>query len=96
MHVSLSDKIAGTVSRDQFSLLEGAFAEDHVRDLLPQCGGVLGVLSKVASSLRVPTTAAERAKVASAARVDVVQVRPTRYGYSVKWAAAPDGVQPQE
>lgn len=96
MHVSLSDKIAGTVSRDQFSLLEGAFAEDHVRDLLPQCGGVLGVLSKVASSLRVPTTAAERAKVASAARVDVIQVRPMRYGYSVKWAAAPDGVQPQE
>lgn len=96
MHTLLSEKIAGTVSRDQFSSLEDAFAEDCVRNLLPQCSGVLGTLSKVASSLRVPTTALERAKVASASRLDVLQVRPTQYGYRVKWAAAPDGVQPQE
>lgn len=90
MTTPLPDKIAGSLTAADFSELEKAYTDETVRELLPKCAHVHGVLTKIASQLRTETP-----KIAST-RHDVVQVRPTRYGYMLKWAAAPDGVQPQQ
>jgi len=89
---SMSDLIVGSVSRADFADFEAAYADEAVQELLPKCAHVNSVLAKIAMRLRPD----EVAKVASTDRHNVVQVRPTRYGYMVKWAAAPDGTKPQE
>ena len=88
----LSEKIAHKVTRADFDQFEAAYKDPTVAELLPRCSSVVRVMAKFATAAARPGIE----KVASAQRLDVLQVRPTRYGYLVKWAAAPDGVQPQE
>ena len=95
---SIATKIAGTINKTDFDVFEQQFQEPAVADLLRDCPDVVTSLAKIASAGVGRKRGYESAiKVASAQRMDVVQVRPTKYGYMVKWAAAPDGAaQPQE
>lgn len=95
---SLPERIAGTINQTDFDVFEGQFKEAAVAELLPGCPSVLAALSKIASAgVGARGRFGAMAKVAQAQRMDVVQVRPTQYGYLVKWAAAPDGAaEPQQ
>ena len=99
-HMPLTAKIAGRVYAEDFASLESMFADDAVARALAQCQDVRGLLEKVASAgvPRRPTREdLEKTAMADlATRTDVVQVRPSRYGYVIKWAAAPDGTAPKE
>lgn len=93
----LTMKIAGTILRSDFERYEDAFKDDTVVALLPKCAEVRAALTKLASlGVKEPPTRAQLVKTAAASRQDVVQVVPTRYGYLLKWAAAPDGTQVQQ
>jgi hypothetical protein len=95
--MSLPTKIAGKIRQSDFDVFEGIFKEAAVADLLPQCPTVLAALSKIASKgVGSRITVASATKLADRDRFDVIQIRPTEFGYLVKWAAAPDGVEPQE
>lgn len=95
--MNLSTKIAGTIRKGDFDVFEATFKEAEVAQLLPTCPVTVSALSKIASrGVGSPLTIASATKLASRGRFDVVQVRPTEFGYLVKWAAAPDGVQPQQ
>ncbi len=93
----ISTKIAGTIRKSDFDAFEEMFKEAEVSELIGACPTVRAALSKIASrGVGSKLTVAGATKLASRGRFDVVQVRPTEWGYLVKWAAAPDGVQPQQ
>jgi len=95
--VNLSTKIAGTVRASDFAVFEEMYKDAAVADLLPICPSTMAALNKIASKgVGTRMTVQGATKLASRGRFDVVQVRPTEFGYLVKWAAAPDGVQPQQ
>jgi hypothetical protein len=95
--MSLSAKLAGSIRQRDFDVFEGIFKEASVAEMLPRCPTVLAALSKIASKgAGSKITVAGATKLADRGRFDVVQVRPIEFGYLVKWAAAPDGVQPQQ
>lgn len=95
---SLTEAIAGTINRSDFDRFEQEFQDPTVAELLPKTACVMESLSR----LTHPRNVSGEAKLASAQafsarnQFDVVQVRPQGYGYVIKWAAAPEGVQPQE
>lgn len=95
-NASFSLKVAGTVHSEDFAEYEKQFADPLVAELLPKCASVLASLKVASYNVGPRPTRADLVKQASAGRTNVIQVSPTRYGYLVKWAAAPDGVQPQQ
>jgi hypothetical protein len=93
---NLSAKLAGSIRQRDFDVFEDLFKEAAVSDLLIQCPSTRAALTKIASKgVGSRLTVASATKLANRDRFDVVQVRPSEFGYTVKWAAAPDGVQPQ-
>lgn len=84
---SLLSQLAGTLHRDDFADLESEFSDEKVASALGSCSLVMDLLASAASRPPAEKTASSN----TPGRMDVVQIVPTRYGYSVKWAAAPDG-----
>lgn len=94
---SLSEAISGTVRQADFARIEELYSSEKIATGLAACPEIVASLKTIVGNGIV--TDEDRVKVAdslTSGRFDVVQVRPTRYGYLVKWAAAPDGVQPQQ
>lgn len=91
----LCSAIAGTLTLADFNQYEKVATVSA--ELLADCPYTLTLMKRAtAGGIGNNSNYRHTAKVASAHRVDVLQVRPSRYGYTVKWAAAPDGVQPQQ
>jgi hypothetical protein len=94
---TLCSAISGTINQSDFARFEGEFADPEVRRMIEKNASVMSVLHRLTAEPIVP--ASELAKSASLRfmpGVDVVQVRPSGYGYSVKVSAAPAGMAPQE
>lgn len=98
---SLCEAIAGTINRTDFGRFEETFTDEVVAELLPKTASVRPALTKLVSG-EWGSPGEDSSKLAVAIdwadsqRFDVVQVRPEPYGYTIKWAAAPDGTKPKE
>lgn len=90
MSRSLCHAISGSVKQADFARFEQEFLDPSVASLLSRTPAVTGSLELLLPYLPEP-------KEASApVRLDVLQLIPEGYGYTLKWAAAPDGAgQPQ-
>jgi hypothetical protein len=95
---SLCEQIAGTLNESDFGRFNSEFEDPAVRSLVEKSAMVQAGLHRLTSQ---PVVSAE--KLASAARaasqkpsVDVIQVVPNGYGYTVKFSAAPENVAPQQ
>lgn len=94
---SLCSKIAGTLNESDFERFNEVFSDANTRRMIEKNASVMECLTLLTDSEIHSTD-----KMASAAAsvftmgYDVVQVRPSGYGYTVKVSAAPQGVAPQE
>lgn len=94
---SLCSNIAGTLNESDFAEFNSVFADDGARRLIEKNASVVECLQRLTS---VPIQSSEKLASAAASRFglgyDVVQVRPSGYGYTVKVSAAPQGMAPQQ
>lgn len=94
---SLCSEIAGTLNQSDFDRFDAVFDDPSARRLIEKNASVLECLHRLTDA---PVESAE--KLASAAAgafsqgYDVIQVRPSGYGYTVKVSAAPAGMAPQQ
>jgi hypothetical protein len=94
---SLCEAISGTINRSDFDRFEAEFADPLVRRMIEKNASVMRGLGNLTSKPITPV--GKMAKVASTRfqpGIDVVQVRPSGYGYLIKVSAAPAGMAPQE
>jgi hypothetical protein len=94
---SLCTAIAGTLNRADFQRFEEDFSDANVRRMIEKNASVMGCLDRLTSR---PIRSTEELTKAASLRftpgVDVIQVRPSGYGYVIKVSAAPAGMAPQE
>lgn len=94
---SLCSEIAGTLNESDFAEFNSVFEDDRARRLIEKNASVVECLQRLTS---VPVQSSEKLASAAASRFglgyDVVQVRPSGYGYTVKVSAAPQGMAPQQ
>jgi hypothetical protein len=94
---TLCSAISGTINHSDFARFEQEFSNPDVRRMIEKNASVMDVLHRLTASPIVPhTVMAKRASARFAPGTDVVQVRPSGYGYVIKVSAAPAGVAPQE
>jgi hypothetical protein len=94
---TLCSAIAGTLNQTDFSRFEDDFANPDLRRMIEKNAGVMECLQRltstpILSSDSLAKTASSRMGIAA----DVIQVRPSNYGYVIKVSAAPAGMAPQE
>lgn len=94
---SLCSEIAGTLNESDFAEFNSVFEDASARRLIEKNASVVECLQRLTSE---PIQSTEKLASAAAARFglgyDVVQVRPSGYGYTVKVSAAPQGMAPQQ
>jgi len=94
---TLCSAISGTINHSDFARFEQEFASPDVRRMIEKNASVMEVLHRLTDSPIIPhTVMAKRASSRFVPGTDVVQVRPSGYGYAIKVSAAPDGMAPQE
>jgi hypothetical protein len=94
---TLCSAIAGTINNSDFARFEQEFSTPEVRRMIEKNASVMEVLHRLTDAPIVPhTVMAKRASARFAPGTDVVQVRPSGYGYVIKVSAAPAGMAPQE
>jgi hypothetical protein len=94
---SLCEQIAGTLNESDFDRFNDVFADSAARRMIEKNASVMECLQRLTSSeIHSSEKLASAAASAFTAGYDVVQVRPTGYGYTVKVSAAPKGMAPQE
>jgi len=96
--MTLCNAISGTLNREDFSRFDAAFADQSTRDMIEKSASVGEALR---SLTRIPIQSGEDLRNAAidatkTAGFDVIQVRPSGYGYLVKSSAAPADMMPQE
>lgn len=96
--LSLCEKIAGTLNESDFDRFNQEFENPDVRSVIAKSAMVDICLQRLVSEPIVSSEKLASAAVAASQRpsLDVVQVVPNGYGYTVKFSAAPDNVAPQE
>lgn len=94
---SLCSEIAGTLNESDFAEFNSVFADSTTRRLIEKNASVVECLQRLTAE---PIQSSEKLASAAASRFglgyDVVQVRPSGYGYTVKVSAAPQGMAPQQ
>ena len=94
---SLCSKIAGTLNESDFEVFNESFSDPSARRMIEKNASVMECLSRLTSSeIHSTDKLASAAASAFSMGYDVVQVRPSGYGYTVKVSAAPQGMAPQE
>ena len=94
---TICSAIAGTLNESDFQRFNDEFSDPAVRRMIEKNASVMECLHRLTSQPIQPT-----AKMASVAAsvfgygTDVVQVRPSGYGYTIKVSAAPKGMAPQQ
>lgn len=94
---SLCSEISGTLNESDFAEFNSVFEDESTRRLIEKNASVVECLQRLTSK---PIQSTEKLASAAASRFglgyDVVQVRPSGYGYTVKVSAAPQGMAPQQ
>ena len=94
---SLCEQIAGTLNESDFERFNEVFSDPNTRRMIEKNASVMECLALLTDSeIHSTDKLASAAASAFTMGYDVVQVRPSGYGYSVKVSAAPQGVAPQE
>lgn len=96
--MSLCLAISGTLNREDFSRFDAEFSNPTVQRMLEKSASVKAALQNLTTiPIKSSNELVEAAKVASSAPgFDVIQIRPSGYGYIIKTSAAPEGMAPQE
>lgn len=96
--ITLCEKIAGTLNQEDFSRFNDSFKNEDIRRMVEKSASVGLALQKLTSVPIVSSTALLKTASMAASRpgFDVIQVRPSGYGYLVKTSQAPEGMAPQE
>lgn len=92
---SLCETIAGTINKEDFSRFNRAFEDVNVKRMIEKSASVQIALHALTSK----PIYEHRTKTASFTRApgfDVIQIKPSGYGYLVKTSQAPEGMAPQE
>lgn len=94
---SLCATISGTLNQTDFQRFEDEFSDPQVRRMIEKNASVMECLGRLTER---PIRSSQALTKAASSRfrpgVDVVQVRPSGYGYLIKVSAAPAGMAPQE
>jgi hypothetical protein len=94
---SLCSEISGTLNESDFAAFNSVFADTNARRLIEKNASVLECLQRLTSdSIQSTDKLASAAAAKFSMGYDVVQVRPSGYGYVVKVSAAPGGMAPQQ
>ena len=98
MNLSLCRAIAGTLRKSDFDRFENEMGDTAVADLLPKTASVMECLVHLTSGPLVDVERMSKlaSELAELQECDVLQVRPTQYGYLLKYASAPEGTKPKE
>jgi hypothetical protein len=94
---SLCRAISGTINQSDFERFEEEFRHPDIRRMIEKNASVVESLQNLTAKPIVPPE--DLSKVASLRfrpGIDVVQVRPSGYGYTIKVSAAPANMAPQE
>jgi hypothetical protein len=94
---TLCSAISGTLNATDFDQFEKDFSNPDLRRMIEKNAGVMECLHRLTATPIV--SSANLAKIASVRMpigTDVIQVRPSNYGYVIKVSAAPAGMAPQE
>lgn len=94
---TICEAISGTLNRTDFDRFDEVFSDPEARRMVEKNASVMDVLQVLTAK---PLRSVQDLQKAASARftpgVEVVQIRPHGYGYSVKVSAAPAGMAPQE
>lgn len=94
---TICEAISGTLNRSDFDRFDEVFSDPETRRMVEKNASVMDVLQVLTAK---PLRSVQDLQKAASARftpgVEVVQIRPHGYGYSVKVSAAPAGMAPQE
>lgn len=96
--MTLCSKIAGTLNKEDFNRFNEEFLNSNVRSLIEKNAGVVGLLHDL-TSLPIQDAADLRKAAIHATKTagyNVIQIRPSGYGYIIKTSQAPGDMQPQE
>lgn len=95
--MSICTAIAGTINESDFGRFNEVFEDPSTRRMIEKNASVVECLTRLTSS---PVHSTDKIASVAASRFamgfDVVQVRPSGYGYTVKVSAAPQGMAPQQ
>lgn len=95
---SLCASISGTINMEDFNRFNDSFVDPTTRRMIEKSASVQMLLSDLVSTPIRNTTELRKAAslAASSPGFDVIQIRPSGYGYLVKTSAAPEDMAPQE
>lgn len=97
MSTSICEKIAGTLNESDFARFERAWKDEEIRRSIEKNATVKSaLLTLVNQPIMSSAGLRKEAEAWAPTRYNVVQVRPSGYGYLVKFSAAPDMVDPQQ
>lgn len=95
---SLCSSISGTLNREDFDRFDEAFQNSDIRYMIEKSASVQQALSSLTENPIVTGDVLRRAAIQSTktAGFNVIQIRPSGYGYLIKTSQAPEGMAPQE
>lgn len=97
--MSLCAQIAGTLNREDFSRFDNSFLDSNVKSMIEKSASVQHVLHTLTSQPIYDAASMRRSAIEmseKSAGYDVIQIRPSGYGYLLKTSQAPMGMNPQE
>lgn len=95
---SLCISIAGTINKEDFERFNDLYEDPTIGSMIEKSASVRSVLLDLVSEPIPDASEMRRASIhaTKTAGYDVIQIRPSGYGYLIKTSQAPEGMQPQE
>lgn len=96
---SLCLKIAGTLNREDFDRFDSEFKNPSVQRMIEKSASVRSALHDLTSKPIVDSRELRNSAVTATMKTagyNVIQIKPSGYGYTIKTSQAPEGMAPQE